>query len=52
MKQTNDETKLSAYLDGELAGAVMSEAHMLLEKDEAARRYVLETVGRTAFFAG
>jgi hypothetical protein len=49
MKPTNDETMLSAYLDGELDAAAMSEADMRLEKDEAARRYVLETVRTTAF---
>ena len=49
MKKTNDETMLSAYLDGELDPAAMSEADMRLEKDEAARRYVLETVRTTAF---
>ena len=49
MKKTNDETMLSAYLDGELDPAAMSEADMRLEKDEAARRFVLETVRTTAF---
>ena len=49
MKKINDETMLSAYLDGELDAAAMSEADMRLEKDEAARKYVLETVRTTAF---
>ena len=49
MKKTNDETMLSAYLDGELDPAAMSEADLRLEKDEAARRYVLATVRTTAF---
>ncbi len=39
---------LSAYLDGELDAAAMSEADRLLEKDEAARRYVLGVVRTTA----
>ena len=49
MKPTNNEAMLSAYLDGELDAADMSEADRLVEKDEAARRYVLETVRTTAF---
>lgn len=49
MKQTNDETILSAFLDGELDPAAMSEADMLLEKDESARSYVLDAVRATAF---
>ena len=40
MKQTNDETILSSFLDGELDPTAMAEADTLLEKDAAARRYV------------
>jgi hypothetical protein len=49
MKPSNDETMLSAYLDGELDAVAMSEADALIEKDEAAKRYVLETVRTTAY---
>ena len=49
MKQSKDETILSAFLDGELDAASMSEADMLIEKDEAARKYVLDAVRATAF---
>jgi hypothetical protein len=49
MKQKENETLLSAFLDGELDTAAMSEADQLLDKDETAKKYVLETVRTTAF---
>ena len=49
MKQKKIETLLSAFLDGELDAADMSEADQLLEQDETAKKYVLETVRTTAF---
>jgi len=49
MKRNINETLLSAYLDGELDATAMSEADLLLEKDETAKEYVLETVRTTAF---
>ena len=48
MKKTYDETILSAYIDGELDAATMEEVDMLLEKDQAAARYILDTVRTTA----
>ena len=49
MKHDDNEIMLSAYLDGELDAGKMFEADMLLEKDDAARRYVLDAVRTTAF---
>ncbi len=47
MKQTYDETTLSAYLDGELDVAAMQAVDLDLETDAAARKYVLDAT-RTA----
>jgi len=47
MKQTYDETTLSAYLDGELDGAAMQAVDLDLETDAGARKYVLDAT-RTA----
>ena len=49
MKKANDETMLSAYLDGELDSADMAETDMRIETDSEARKYVLESVRTTAF---
>ena len=49
MKPKKNEALLSAFLDGELDAAAMSEADLLLEKEETAKAYVLETVRATAF---
>jgi hypothetical protein len=39
---------LSAYLDGELDTTTLHEVDLLLEKDEGARRYILDSVRTTA----
>jgi hypothetical protein len=47
MNQQFDELTLSAYIDGELDQATMSEVEIFLKKDENARKYVLNAI-RTA----
>jgi len=48
MKKTYDETVLSAYVDGELDAATMSEVDSFLGQNPAAAGYVLDTVRTTA----
>lgn len=48
MKQTYDETTLSAFIDGELDSTTMREVDLLLEKDKASRGYVLDAIRTTA----
>ncbi len=48
MKKTYDETILSAYIDGELDAATMHDVDLFIEKDDAAARYMLDTVRTTA----
>ena len=48
MNKINDELVLSAYIDGELDTSTMNEVDSLLEKDQEAARYILDTVRTTA----
>ena len=48
MNKTYDEAMLSAYIDGELDVATTHEVDLLIEKDEAIARYMLDTVRTTA----
>ena len=48
MKKTYDETVLSAYVDGELDAATMSEVDSFLGQSPEAAGYVLDTVRTTA----
>lgn len=48
MKNTYDETLLSAYFDGELDVATMTEVDSLIEKDPAVAQYLLDTLRTTA----
>ena len=48
MTQANNEEMLSAYIDGELEAGAMREVDLLLEEDEAARKFVIEAVRTSA----
>ncbi|MGB5746840.1 MAG: hypothetical protein WBM69_07660 [Desulfobacterales bacterium] len=48
MRKTYDERILSAYIDGELDTATTHEVDLFIEKDEAAARYMLDTVKTNA----
>ncbi len=52
MKHRFDETKLSAYMDGELDADAMHEVEKILEQNESAREYVLDAVRSTARLRG
>lgn len=49
MRERFDATMLSAYVDGELDADAMRKAEQLIEKDQEARRFVLNAIKSTAF---
>ena len=50
MKKTFDEITLSAYMDGELDAEGMHTVERVIDSDESAKRYVLDTVKSGAHF--